>query len=890
MRLPLRQSAGATRRARAMKPSHIEFLECRRLFAVQVGLQATSELLAYAARSSSGQTTIASSDTSPPLSTSPFVDYGPAVPIAVSRGAVGAVDGAGRDVFLMWLWDHRGCYSIIEIDVLTGATTQVPIPGFTSSTPADGPYYSILYNNKFYAQFNYQFLEFDPVSRSFSYFHSTTDQRAMSMTVDDSGNIWAADNPNCGLVKFNTTTKVMTDFGSRYTQNFQQYPYSIACDDQGWVYIGDGTASSQVLAVNPTTGATTALLTAGERQSGNAFVYRNTNGKVYGQALQSTSTWFQLYGGVRTNITSHTINFKPYIAGNQSYFNGSNYASGRQVVSCDVVSRKLTYTNAGSSTRFTSNFSYATEGAYVMSIVATPDGRIAGGGTFPMYQYELSPSTGVYKYTNIAGGQWNTVYRRGTHVYAGSYPEGVLLDWDTTKPWTLTSVGTSTTNPKALVADSLPDVNRPGTVYATPDGRYVLMGGTPDYGLTGGGLVIYDLTTNTYNILNHNQIVPNESPFCVVSLGGNLILGGTTVAPGTGGVQVSNNAHLFIMDLSTRTVIWTGTPFTNALTYINLYMGANGMVYGILDNDTFFTFNPATRTVIKTQSLVAMGNSASSQGPHIFCDTPNGTYVLLNQHIAKLNFTTNLLEIAVDLPTSANCGLDYFDGKLFFVGSGQSHVWSWSMVVPDIVPPTMPSYAFAFEGVLLPAAPHRVTLNFSEDVSASLSAADITVLNTTTGATIPLVNGDLAWNSTTNSVTITFSQLPGYQLPTGSYTATVNAAGVTDAAGNPLSGNNVASFSFLAGDIYRNGVVNFGDLLILTQNYGQTGQSYATGDLNYDGEVNFSDLLIMIQNYGRSLIVSGTGSTVAAAGLVAPGKSRRGAQAQLENAAQPIVV
>jgi hypothetical protein len=778
-----------------------------------------------------------------------FIDHGVAVPVSVSRGAVGAVDGAGRDVLLMWMWDHRGCYGIVEIDVLTGATTEVSIPGFPLSV-VDGPYYSILHNNKFYTHFGYKFLEFDPTTRSFTRSFNTTDQRAMSMTVDDSGNIWSVSNPNCGVVKYNPSTQTYTDFGSRYSQSFSQYPYYCATDDQGWLYIGDGTASSQILAVNPTTGATTALLGDSERLAGTAKVYRNVDGKVYGRQLENSGTWYRLYGGVRTTLSSHTVNAKTYIAGNQNLFIGNNFASGRTVVSCNVVSRVLTYRNSGSSTNLTSNFAYSNEGAYVMSLVSTGDGRIAGGGAFPMYEYELNTTTNNFTYSNVAGGQWNSIYRRGTHVYIAAYEKGALHDWDTTQPWTNTNYPTSSTNPRALVTTAVPDISRPGTVYPTPDGKYVLMGGMPGAGLTGGGLVIYNLLTNSYVTRTHSQLIVNEAPFCVVSLDATHVLIGTTVAPGTGGVQISNNAHLFILDLATNTVTWSGTPFSNALTYINLYMGSNGLVYGTLDNDTFFTFNPSTQTIVNSQSLSAWGNSASSQGPRIFCDTPYGTYVLLRNHIAKLNFTTNMLELAATLPTAATVGLDYWNGRLYYVASDQSRIWSWAV---DSIAPTLQNGSFLFDGVSLPGAPHRMTLQFSESVVASLGAGDLLLMNTTYGQVVSIVNPDLSWNASTNTATVTFSQLPNRILRDGNYTLSLNSAGIWDSVGNTLTGTSSFNFFVLAGDANRDRAVSTLDFNLLAASFGGSSKTFSQGDFDYSGTIDSVDFGVLVSQFGRRL-------------------------------------
>jgi hypothetical protein len=55
------------------------------------------------------------------------------------------------------------------------------------------------------------------------------------------------------------------------------------------------------------------------------------------------------------------------------------------------------------------------------------------------------------------------------------------------------------------------------------------------------------------------------------------------------------------------------------------------------------------------------------------------------------------------------------------------------------------------------------------------------------------------------------------------------------------------------GDANMNGTVDFGDLLILAQNYGRNAENFSGGDFNHDGNVGFDDLLILAQNYGKTV-------------------------------------
>ena len=57
-----------------------------------------------------------------------FADHGVATPISNHRGIVATVDGEGRNVVLLWLYDHRGGYALLMIDAETGRSKEFPIP------------------------------------------------------------------------------------------------------------------------------------------------------------------------------------------------------------------------------------------------------------------------------------------------------------------------------------------------------------------------------------------------------------------------------------------------------------------------------------------------------------------------------------------------------------------------------------------------------------------------------------------------------------------------------------------------------------------------------------------------------------------------------------------
>ena len=174
----------------------------------------------------------------------------------------------------------------------------------------------------------------------------------------------------------------------------------------------------------------------------------------------------------------------------------------------------------------------------------------------------------------------------------------------------------------------------------------------------------------------------------------------------------------------------------------------------------------------------------------------------------------------------------------------------------DTVPPAVNASSFLFDGVTLPAPPHRLTYTFSENVSASLGANDLLLENLTSGQTVPATSIAVSYNAATNTATFTFPGFTNGILPDGRYRATLLAAGVTDAAGNPLATNHVSNFYFLQGDANHDANVNLADFNVLAANFGQSNRIFSQGDFNYDGQVNLNDFNILASRFGRTVAPS----------------------------------
>jgi len=607
-----------------------------------------------------------------------FFDHGVAVPISNHRGTVATVDGQGRNVVLSWLYDHRGGYALLMIDAETGKSEQFPMP---FPTGGDGPFSSILSSgNKFYTHFGSYFCEFDPAKRAFSFFQKTTPQMAMSMTEDDKGLIWSVTYPNSGVVSFNPKSREFKDFGSTHKENWAQYPYSIALDDAGWLYFGIGSTASLIVAFDPVTGKAKAMLPESERGKGHASVYRDMDGKVYGQAIENIEDgWYEFYRGVGRKIGKHTKRSpKAFIAVPKGSFHRV-FPDGKILKSCDLETRFLTIVNPETKETQKIRFNYESDGASILAVTTSPDGNIIGATAIPMFFFNYNPRNDEW-IRRASYNQWNTLGWQGDRLYIGGYTEGFLLEWNPKHEWVATDKGNRDSNPLYLTKSD-PTIDRPNKLLAHPGGRWIVLAGTPAYGYTGGGLLFWDIKSSKGALIKDIDIITEQSTFSLVAIQKNKLLGGTTTSPGTGGEKKAKEAELYIMDIETKKIDWHQAVFSGAQTYTDMCLGGNGLIYGIVDYKRFFVFDPVRRKVIYDVDLVAKYGSLSAgqqQGPRVFVTAPNGTiYVLLRKGTARLDQNTHEIKILAESPVPIVIGGDYLDGRIYF-GNG-AHVYSFKI-------------------------------------------------------------------------------------------------------------------------------------------------------------------------------------------------------------------
>lgn len=142
------------------------------------------------------------------------------------------------------------------------------------------------------------------------------------------------------------------------------------------------------------------------------------------------------------------------------------------------------------------------------------------------------------------------------------------------------------------------------------------------------------------------------------------------------------------------------------------------------------------------------------------------------------------------------------------------------------------------------------SFTFSQPLLApTVLANDLQITNLTTSQT---TNNAQSVSMSNGNKTATFIVPP--TLSDGNYRFRIPTGSVSGTNG-PTNANSDQATWILAGDANRDRTVNFNDLLIVSQNYGQSNRTFTQGNFNYstDGLVNFNDLLIISQHYGVSV-------------------------------------
>ncbi|MFF4623448.1 hypothetical protein [Nonomuraea jabiensis] len=221
-------------------------------------------------------------------------------------------------------------------------------------------------------------------------------------------------------------------------------------------------------------------------------------------------------------------------------------------------------------------------------------------------------------------------------MYLGTYPNGGVMVYDPAQPFK------SGTNPRELFRLIGDGQNRPQT-FATAAGK-LYIGSTPDYGLWGGALTVYDYATGEHTV---NRAPVADQGVISLLVRGDTLWGGTTVNGGGGTTPKAKEAKLFTYDLATGTKTAELTPVPGASSITSIVQGPDGLIWGLADG-VLFILDPASSRVTRRIELPA-GYSGVQDELHVNPD--EHVYASLDGYLLRVDPLSKAVTVLRDSST-----------------------------------------------------------------------------------------------------------------------------------------------------------------------------------------------------------------------------------------------
>ncbi|NOS68464.1 MAG: hypothetical protein HOP33_00850, partial [Verrucomicrobia bacterium] len=342
---------------------------------------------------------------------------------------------------------------------------------------------------------------------------------------------------------------------------------------------------------------------------------------------------------------------------------------------------------------------------------------------------------------------------------------------------------------------------------------------------------------------------------------------GTTLIEGQSLTLNGNVGDVGTQDVHTVTVDWGDGSALQVLSlnpakafsgsHVYSIPGVYSVVTTALDDDGGIVLNARAVTVEDLAPIIATANFGSVSAGVLFVRT--GSFTDLtgpeDSWTATVNYDGGPL-----LPLALNAN-GSFDLQHVFSNAGahnitvvvldrfgRSDTKTFGVNVQSVPPPPSIVGLVLNGGLSQRSRMAGINVQFTSNVSASLSTADFVLRNLTTSLDVPAANLALNFDSGTNTLTILLA--PGVILPAGNYHLTVLAAGIADTTGQSLVANGSLDFHLLPGDANGDRMVNDLDLFQVWQDsLHLPGQQSPNNDLTGDGLVNSSDVNLVRSNY-----------------------------------------
>ena len=608
-----------------------------------------------------------------------ITDHGIAAPVSNLCGVVATADRAGHDLAVALLADASGGSGALIVDIAARKSCFVPFPDHTWNIDNRSFTSLLSTKNRYYTAFGKRFFELDLDKRAFTFSGKIEGSLGMGMCEDAQGVIYVHSYPAGNITAFDPATRELREYGCPKKVDYGVYCRYMACDNYGWIYCGTGNTEAEIHAFHPATGTFRQLFPVeGDPviTAASCEVRRGPDGRVFGRTRGARGGYYRaLSNGTVAPAESkdwpetETPFPQAAITGAQTLVY-RDFPSGRKLEGFDLLERRISVKEPdGSLTEFA--FDYPSAGAYLASIEAMPDGTIRGGSFHPMRYFVFDPARNEFSARGNAGCQWNALLADGSHLWVGGYGHGLLVDWDTAKPFEKVSFTPQDTGTPRTCGRGEDDLHRPAGLAMMPGGAQIVMTGSPGYGRTGGGLALYDVRARKFEIIPKETVLGDFSSAGVAPISDHEVLIGTSRMGGTGGRSASGNAELVLYDTVARKVVWRGAPLPDVHTYYQLLRLPDGRVMGLADTQTLFLWDPATREVSVLPGDKTVATQQATRA--LLCDGKR-VIVLFRKSIAEFRPKNNTWRKIADVPQGITVGGALGSGRVWF--ASKAHLLS----------------------------------------------------------------------------------------------------------------------------------------------------------------------------------------------------------------------
>jgi hypothetical protein len=577
---------------------------------------------------------------------------------AISWGAyVGPGKSGYRDTIYISFGQYHAPLFLLAVNPDTGEIKQFNGP-LSSEMGSWG--FTIDHENRIYlgSYSHAHLLRFDPKTEKWDDLGQPGGEEESficAVTTASDGKIWGGTYPSAKLFSYDPKTGISQNFGRMDPEQFYCYP---TAGEDGLIYCAIQFEKIDIVVFDPGRQIKSSLIPLEGRKPGRVNLIKGEDGKIYAK-ISTSGKWFRIEEGkALIEVSESAIPFPP-----------KGLSDGRKFHILDH--KTLRIKNPTTKEEKDIPLRYEASGAYIFVVGSGPDGRVYGSSMLPLRLFVYDPKD--HSLTNLgkAAHADGEIYSMGFYknkLFLCSYPNARLSIYDPKRPWRFGMEEDA--NPRDL-GPLGERQDRPRAMVAGPHEK-VYIGSYPDYGHHGGAISVYDLEKNEKRV--YRNIIKNQSIASMAYIEKlDLIAAGSSVRGGSGTKAIEKEAKLILWDPKEERKIFEIIPVLEAKTILSLSATIDGILYGIIDNEKVFVFDPEKREIKKVFNLGFKKPIETS-----LQIGPDGRlYGLAKEEVFAIDPRNGQVFLLAKPPVSIDSGMAIVGTKIYF-GSG-TNLWEFEI-------------------------------------------------------------------------------------------------------------------------------------------------------------------------------------------------------------------